>query len=85
MERNLIHTFWPRAGENIEDDEDENEEDEEYVNIHELEYADGSNENVKSFNQKCVIFLEQDSDYRFKQCGDKYICGECYKKKVILI
>ena len=52
LERSRIQTFWPGVGEDIEDEEDESEEDEEDVNIHELEYTDGSNEVVKIFNQK---------------------------------
>ena len=49
-------------------------EDEEDVNIHELEYTDGSNEVVKVFNQKSVICHERDSDYIFKHCGHQCIC-----------
>ena len=78
LERSLIHTCWPGVGEEDEDEENENEED---VNIHELEYTDGSNEVVKIFNQKCVICLERDSDYIFKQCGLQCICEECYQNK----
>ena len=54
---------------------------EEDVNIHELEYTDGSNEVVKNFNQKFVICLERDSDYIFKQCDQQCICEECYRNK----
>ena len=58
---------------------------EEGVNIHELEYTDGSNEVVEIFKQKCVLCLERDSDYVFKRCGHQCICEECFKIKVILI
>ena len=73
LERSLIHTFWPSVGEDIEDGED--------VNIHELEYTDGSNEVVKIFHQKCVICLERDREYIIKQCGNQCICEECYQNK----
>ena len=47
LERSLIHTFWPGYGENednlIEENEDNIQED---VNVHELEFTDGSNEIV---------------------------------------
>ena len=49
------------------------------VNIHELEYTDGSNEVVKVVNQKCAFCLERDSDYIFKQCGHQCIWEECYQ------
>ena len=86
LEHNLIHTSWPGHGEDIENgDGDLSEENEdnipEDVNIHELEYTNGSNEIVKVFNQKCVICLERDSDYIFKQCGHQCICEECYQNK----
>ena len=67
--------------ESVEGGDDEEEDVEEDVNIHDLEYTDGSNEVVKIFNQKCVIFLEGDSDYIFKQCGHQCICEECYQNK----
>ena len=85
LERNLIHTCWPGHGEDIEsgDDDEENEEDniQEDINIHELEYANGNNLIVKVFNQKCVICLERDSEYIFKQCGHLCICEYCYQNK----
>ena len=65
-----IHSSWPgmECGfmEKIVKEEENVEED---VNIHDLEYTDGSNEVVKIFNQKCVIYHERDSEYLFKQCG----------------
>ena len=90
LELSLIHTFWPGHGENIENDDDddlieENEENEdniqEDINIHELQYTNGNNKIVKVFNQKCVICLERDSIYIFKQCGHQCICEYCYQNK----
>ena len=82
LERSLIRTFSPGYGEDddnlIEETEDNIQED---VNIHELEYTDGSNEIVKVFNQKCVICLERDSEYIFKQCGRQCICEQYYQNK----
>ena len=60
------------------------EDDEEDVQIHELEYTDGSIEVVKNFNQKYVTCLERDSDYIFKQCGYQCIWEECHQKKSYL-
>ena len=83
LERSLIDTFWPGHGENIENDDDLIEEGEdnnqEDINIHELEYTNGSNEIVKIFIQKCIICLERDSEYIFKQCGHQCICNQCYQ------
>ena len=73
LECSLIHTFWPGVGEDIEDEED--------VNLHELEYTDGSNEVVKILSQKSVICLGRDSEYAFKQCGHHCLCEECYQIK----
>ena len=82
LERSLVHSFWLGHGEDddnlVEDNEDNIQED---VNIHELKYADGSNEIVKVFNQKCVICLERDSEYIFKQCGHQCICEQCFQNK----
>ena len=64
--------------EEIVEDEEDVEED---VNIHKLEHSDGNNEVVKIFNQNCVISLQRDSDYIFKQCGHQCICEECYQNK----
>ena len=86
LERILIPTFSPGHGEDIENEDgdliEENEDNiQEDINIHELEYTNGSNEVVKVFNQKCVICLERNSDYIFKQCGHQCICEECYQNK----
>ena len=75
LDCNRIHSPWVSMEcgymekiieEDIEEDDD----------IHELEYTDESNEVVKIFNQKCVICLERDSGYIFKQCGHQCICEE---------
>ena len=86
LERNLIHTLWPGHGENIEDEDDVLVEENidnihEDINIHELQYTNGNNMIVKIFNQKCVICLERDSEYIFKQCGHQCICNQCYQNK----
>ena len=59
----------------------DHEEDEEDNDIHDLEYTNGNNEVIKIFNQKCVICLERDSEYIFKQCGHQCICEQCYLNK----
>ena len=80
----LIHTFWPGHGEDIEkeddisDVEDEVEEDGDLI---ETSYTNGTNEMVKIFNQNCVICLERDSDYAFRQCGHHCICEQRYQNK----
>ena len=86
LEHNLIHTCWRGHGENEENEDDDLVEEgedniQEDVNKHELECTNGSNEIVKVFNQKCVICLERNSDYIFKQCGHQCICEDCYQKK----
>ena len=82
LECNRIHTSWPGVDcdfmEEIFEDEEDDEED---VNIHEIDYMDGSNEVVKIFNQKCVICFERDSDYIIKQCGHQRSCEQCYQNK----
>ena len=79
LERSLIHTFWSGHGE----DDDLVEEDivEEDENLIEPDYCNGNNEVVKIFNQKCVICLERDSIYAFRQCGHQCICEQCYQNK----
>ena len=86
LERSLIHTLWPGQGEDIEDEDDVLVEEggdiiQEDINIHEIEYTRGDNEIVKVFNQKCVICLERDSEYIFKQCGHQCICNHFYQNK----
>ena len=85
LDCNRIHSCWLSLQSGDKEEIVENEEDvEEDVNIQELEYTDGSNEVVKFLNQKCVIRLERDSDYLFKQCGHQSICEECYQIKANL-
>ena len=85
LERNLIHTFWPGHGEDIENEDDDDlvEEDvvEENEDLIETQYFNGNNEVVKIFNQKCVICYERDSIYAFRQCGHQCICEQCYQNK----
>ena len=82
IECNRIHSSWlsMESGDMEEIDEDEKDVEED-VSIDELGYIDGSNEVVKIFNQKCVICLERDSDYFFKECGRQCICDQCYQNK----
>ena len=80
IERDLIHTFWSGHGKDVDDlvEEDIVEEDEILI---EPDYCIGNNEVVKIFNQKCVICLEKDSIYAFRQCGNQCICEQCYQNK----
>ena len=81
LERSLIHSFWAGVGEDIEDEEDEEDEIEEDDDVIETNYCNGNNEVVKIFNQKCVICLERDSVYAFRQCGLQCICEQCYQNR----
>ena len=82
----MIHTCWPGHAEDEDDKsdvenavaEDETEEDEDLI---ETQYLNGNNEVVKFFNQKCVICLEKESIYAFRQCGHQCICRDCYENK----
>ena len=77
-----IQTFHPH---NDEDEENEDgdlvEEDEENEELIEANFTNGNNEVVKIFNQNCVICLERDSVFAFRQCGDQCICEQCYRNK----
>ena len=86
LERNLIQSFWPGHGEDIENEHDDNglvEEDvvEEKEDLIETQYFNGNNEVVKIFYQKCVICYERESVYAFRQCGPQCICEQCYQNK----
>ena len=86
LECNRIQSSWPGMEcsfmeEIVEDEEDTEDDVEEDVNIHELEYTDGSKEVVKTFNQKCVLCLERDREYILKQWGHQCICEECFQNK----
>ena len=74
IDHSLIHTFWSGHGE----DQNENVED---VILIEPSYTNGNKEDVKIFNQKCVICFERDSIYAFRQCGHQCICDQCYENK----
>ena len=77
----MIHTSWPdhRDGDvEVEDDSDVEDVVEENEHLIETIYTNGNNEMVKTFNQKCVICLESDSDYALRQCGHQCICEQCY-------
>ena len=86
LESNLIHSFWPGHGEDLENEDDDDdlvEEDvvEENDDLIETQYLNGNNEVVKIFNQKCVICYERDSVYAFRQCGHQCVCENCYQNK----
>ena len=84
LERSLIHTFWPGHGEDIENEDDildVEEENEEHEDLIETSYTNGNKEVVKIFNQKCVVCLERDSDYAFRQYGHQCICEQCYQNR----
>ena len=66
---------------NEDDISDVGDEVEEDGDLIETSYTNGNNEVVKIFNQKCVICLERDSDYAFRQCGHQCICEQCYQNK----
>ena len=81
LERNLIHSFWPGHGEDIDDDLVEEDVVEGNEDLIETQYFTGTNEVVKTFNQKCVICYERESVYAFRQCGHQCICEQCYQSK----
>ena len=84
IERSLIHSFWPGVGQDGEDEddisdaEDEVQEDEDLI---ETQHLNGNNEVIKIFIQKCVVCLERDSVYAFRQCGHQCICKQCYRNR----
>ena len=95
-ERNKFHSFIMIArrfednfyerilnGENNENEIDQeiNEEDDE-DEIFENKFYNGTNEMVKIFNQKCVICLEIDSVYAFRQCGHLFLCEIWYNSEI---
>ena len=81
LERNLIHSFWPGNGEDIDDDLVEEDEVEGNEDLIETQYFNGTNEAVKIFNQNCVICYERESVYAFRQCGHQCICEQWYQSK----
>ena len=60
----------------VEEDLFEQEE-----NLVETTCLNGNNEVVKIFNEKCVICLDRDSIYAFRECGHQCICQQCYENK----
>ena len=82
LEHIQIHTCWPSFGEHEENEDDYLvEEDEENEDLIETNCCTGNNEVVKMFSQKCVICLERDSIYAFRECGHQCICEQCYQNK----
>ena len=80
----MIHTYWRghRDGDGeVEDDSNVEDVVEEIEDFIEINYTNGNNEIVKMFSQKCVICLERDSDYAFRQCGHQCICEQCYQNR----
>ena len=45
------------------------------------QYPNGKNDMVKVFNQKCVICLERDSIYEFRQRGHQRVCEQSYQNE----
>ena len=82
IEHIQIHTCWPGFGEHEENEDDHLvEEVEENEDLIETSYTNANNEMVKIFNQKCVICLERDSIYAFRQCGHPCVCEQCFQNK----
>ena len=84
LEHSPIHTFWPGHGEDDENEDDISDVEDEVQEVGDLietQYLNGNNEVIEIFNQKCVICLERDSDYAFRQCGHQCICEQCYQNK----
>ena len=82
LEHTQIHSFWPGFEEYGENEDDYLvEKDEETEDLIVTKFYNGNSEDVKIFNQKCVICLERDSDYAFRQCGHQCICEQCYQIK----
>ena len=82
LEYSEIHTFYPHNDENEDNGDGELvEEDEENEDLIEANFTNGNNELVKTFNQKCVICLEREIVYAFRQCGHQGICEQSYQNK----
>ena len=74
----LLHSLE----ESSDEEEDETNEDEEEDEIDEDVIYNGTNELVKIFNQKCVICLDKDSIYAFRNCGHLCLCENCFNSKI---
>ena len=82
IEHTQIHTCWPGFEEDEQNEDDYLvEEDEENEDLIETNFYNGNNEVGKIFSQKCVICLEKDSIYAFRQCRHQCICEQCYQNK----
>ena len=82
LEHIQIHTCWPGFGEHEENEDDYLvEEDAGKEDLIVTNYCYEKKEVVKKFSQKCVICLERDSIYAFRQCGHQCICEQCYQNK----
>ena len=86
-----IYTYYTKTN---EDDEEDDEEEgiwraqrsldvwaREQEALFKLDRCNGSNEVVKIFNQKCVMYFENRSVYAFRQCGHQCKCKNCHQSK----
>ena len=64
------------------EDEIEIVEDEDADEVDENQIYNGTNEIVKIFNQKCVICLDKDSVYAFRNCGHLCLCENCFDSRI---
>ena len=69
-----IHSSYTDDDKDDEDEEDNAVPDSPMI----MEYHNGNNEIVKSFNQKCVICFEKACVYAFRQCGLQCKCEKCW-------
>ena len=85
LDQSQTQTLYPHYEKEIEDEDEDDVlvEEDEYLN--ETNYRNGTNEVVKTFNQKCVICCERDSEYAFRECGLQCIYEHCYQSIVIMI
>ena len=78
LEHIQLHTCGPGFGEHEENEDDYLvEEDEKNEDLIETNYCNGNNKVVKIISQKCVICLERDSIYAFRQFGHQCTCEQC--------
>ena len=82
LEHTQILTFLPGLEEHEENEDDclveENEENEDLIDT---KFYNGINDVVKIFSQKCVICLERDSFYAFRQSVYQSVCKQCCQNK----
>ena len=68
-----------------DDEEEENgDENDGEVEMIEDKLYNESNELVKTFKQKCVVCLEKDGVYAFRNCGHQCLCEECYNSEMMI-